>query len=68
MTFLIAVADFIYRSVVLFTLVTACTHLQKIDRVVKRLDTLALYTAETARKAGAIEKHLAEGRAEQIKP
>ena len=66
MAFLMSAADFVYRAVVLFTLVTACTHLQKIDRVVQRLDTLALYTLETARQASAIEKHLAEARAEKI--
>jgi hypothetical protein len=57
MAFLSSVADCVYRCLVLSTLVTACTHLQKIDRVVQRLDTLSRHTADTAR---AIEQHLGQ--------
>ena len=65
LAFLSTVADCVYRCLVLSTLLTACTHLQKIDRVVQRLDTVSRHTAETARLAGAMEQHLAHMRAEQ---
>lgn len=63
LVFLSVIADFVFRFVVLFALLSAGTHLQKIDRIVQRLDTVARHTSETTRQVCAIEKRLASAKA-----